>query len=366
MIYSFDILQPDGGACSRWVRLNTCTNRDPTAANCQGTAPSEDFTTLDIEGIHKIYFAVPGASSFISAAGENASFRGDNVRHRGKLIDKCLHGLPLFRDGCDAPSRDRVVNEFCRQKGFTDGFSPQYKSRTGTHSGYHMVEGWKNVWGTEVLDSVGCTNRTPAGQRIANGRSVDDEFIGDEVRISNRRVDRCVHGENIIGNRCSEPNQRRVANAFCRQWGFLRSVSFATDTAFLALEVNAIGYNFQRNLFFDVAANDVFTMIRCENDSDATASQRFSRSEIRISNMSVDRCVHGTPFGVDRCSLTNQKAVANAFCQSKEFRFGAGNFTTTLAVSATASGFHPQTNDFREIWGSIDVLSSVECLNRRR
>jgi hypothetical protein len=361
MIYSFLILQPGGGTCSKWVRLDTCTDRDPTAADCQGPTRSESFTDLDIEGMHKIYIEVPGASAFISATGGTGFFTGDNVRHRGKLIDKCLHGLPFGRDGCDARSRDRVVNEFCRQKGFTDGFSPQYISLWGTHSGYHVVEGWKNVWGTDVLSSVGCTNRTPAGQRIADGQSVEEEFIGDEVRIRSRRVDRCLHGENITGNRCSEANQRRVANAFCRRWGFLRSTSFATDTAFLALEVNAIGYNFQSDGFVDVAANDVFTMIRCEKDAGATATRRFSRSEVRLSNMAVDRCVHGTAFGVDRCSASNQRAVADAFCRAKEFS-SAGQFTIAGAANAMASGFHPQTNDFREIWGSLDVLSSVECV----
>jgi hypothetical protein len=53
--------------------------------------------------------------------------------------------------------------------------------------------------------------------------------------------------------------------------------------------------------------------------------------------------------------------VADAFCRAKEFS-SAGQFTIAGAANAMASGFHPQTNDFREIWGSLDVLSSVECV----
>ncbi|MCA3556483.1 M12 family metallopeptidase [Aestuariivirga sp.] len=360
MIYSFIILKPDGTTCNKWVRLDTCAGRNPAAANCQGVGGEPDFTALDIEGLHKIYIEVPGASAFITADGGTRFFTGDNVRHRGKPIDKCLHGVALGRDGCDARSRDKVVNEFCRQKGFTDGFSPQYVSNWGTHSGFHMVEGWKNVWGADILSSVGCANRTPAAQRVVNGQSVEEEFRGNEVRIRQRLVDRCLHGDNISGDRCSEANQRRIASAFCRRWGFLRSTGFATDTAFLALEVNAIGYDFDRDRFVDVAANDVFTMVKCEKDAAAGDSRRFSRSEIRIDNMPVDRCVHGTPFGEDRCNLQNQRAVANAFCRAMQFT-SAEQFTVAGAANATASGFHPGTNNFREIWGSLDVLSSVEC-----
>ena len=360
MHYSFNITRNDGTNCDTWVRLDTCTNRDPTAANCQGIFPDADFTARDIEGMHKIYVAVPGASAFIGPPAETATFTSDNLRHRGKLIDKCLHGIPFGRDGCDAAARDKVADKFCEQKGFRDGFAPLYRSVWGTHSGYDVIEGWKSVWGVDVLQSVSCTNLTRDEQRVRDGSANDDEFVGEEVKIGNRLVDRCVHGDNIQGNRCSEANQRRIADAFCERWGFRSSSAFATDTAFLALEFNATGLDVGRNRFVDVAANDVFTSIKCERASVVSDNRRFARSEIRVNDKAVDRCVHGTPFGEDRCSSANQRRVADAFCATKGFS-GSGQFTVTLAGNALASGFHPATNDFREVWASLDVLSSVEC-----
>lgn len=362
MHYPFTTLLSDGSTCNAWVRKRTCANGDPTASDCVASLGGDDYTDSDIEGIHKIYAAVPGASAFLPEPLEVQTFTGDNVRLRGKRIDKCLHGLPFLEDGCNAKSRDDVADAFCRAKGFKDGFAPKYTDITGVHSGYHKVLGWTSVWGGEVISSVGCQDFTPAKESVQTGAANDDDFVGDAVRFDGRFVDRCVHGTGITGDRCSEGNQKRVADAFCGRWGYTESADFTTDLARFALEVNAAGFDVGTGRFRDVSAIDIFTQIRCVKAATQTNHRRFAQSEIRIGDKAVDRCVHGTPFGEDRCSADNQKRAANNFCQEMNFD-KADTFLTSIAVNALGAGYHPSSDDFRDVWGVIDVLSSVECVN---
>lgn len=362
MHYDFVTELSDGSTCNAWVRKDTCTGDDPTAADCEADFVGGDYTDRDIEGIHKIYAAVPGAASFLPEPREVQSFSGDNVRLRGKRIDKCLHGLPAFQDGCNARSRDDVADAFCRAKGFKDGFAPKYEGIAGLHSGYDKVMGWKTVWGGEVISLVGCQDFTAAKESVQTGAANDDNFLGDEVRIDGRFVDRCVHGNGIAGDRCSEDNQRRVADAFCGRWGYTESADFTTDLARFALEVNATGLDLGTGRFRDVSAIDIFTQIRCVRAATATDHRRFALSEIRLLDKPVDRCVHGTPFGEDRCSADNQQRVANNFCQEMGFD-KADRFLTSIAINAVGAGYHPSSDDFRDVWGVIDVISSVDCVN---
>ena len=93
MHYDFALDRDGDGAidCSTWVRIATCPGGDLTSSACNGRFSSSQLTARDIEGLHKLYARV-------SNDPEVQTFTADNVRHRGKHIDRCLQGLP-FRAG---------------------------------------------------------------------------------------------------------------------------------------------------------------------------------------------------------------------------------------------------------------------------
>jgi hypothetical protein len=309
--------------------------------------------------MHKLYVEVPGSGSFLSEPDQVHSFTDENIRHRGKRIDRCLHGLPLGRDGCNAGARDRVGDEFCRTQGFQNGFSIRYEDMLGIHSGYDAVQGWHDVWGGQVIAAITCENLEPAAEEVRDGTAVDDEFVYRDVRIDNRPVDRCVHGQNIDGDRCSEANQRRVADRFCREWSFERSTTFTTE---FDIQVNATGYHPATDDFRNVSAADVFTMVKCVRPATVVDSRRFDMGEIRINSRQVDRCVWGDGVTGDRCSEANQQRVADEFCGTKGFD-RAANFLVTFAAQLEASGYHVADDAFKNVSPAFDVFSSIHCAN---
>ncbi|RWD39232.1 MAG: hypothetical protein E5W98_02850 [Mesorhizobium sp.] len=258
MHYNFG-LDTDGDGtvnCSPWVRLGGCTG-----PACIDNFSSDLLSDRDIEGLHKLYIAVPGSNNFLPEPDQVRSFNGDNVRHRGKRIDRCLHGLPFGQDACSATSRGRVADEFCEAKGFQDGFNVQTEGMLGEHSGFHAVVGWMNVWGGDVISSISCQNLTPQEEQVVAGTLEEETFSGSEVEVSDRRIDRCMHGDDITGDRCSAANQGRIADAFCEQEGFDEASAFETDfggpNAFMS------GFFPSDDDFKDVAGLDQFTEISC-------------------------------------------------------------------------------------------------------
>src|SRR5437879_9170629 len=89
-------------------------------------------------------------------------------------------------------------------------------------------------------------------------------FDGNEIKFSGHFVDRCVHGDQIIGNRCSRVNQQRIADEFCERQQFERSSGFQTEPR---IEVNSIGYFPSNDNFQNVSSADVFTRISCVRPS---------------------------------------------------------------------------------------------------
>jgi hypothetical protein len=219
------------------------------------------MSTLDIEGLHKLYIAVPGANQFLAEPDQVRSFSNDNVRHRGRLIDRCLHGLPFGQNACSAASRDRVADEFCAAKGFQDGFNARYRGVTGEHSGFHQTLGWVNAWGFDVIASVSCQNLDAAQDGVVGGTLEERTFTGSDVEVADRRIDRCMHGDGIAGDRCSAANQRRIADAFCDREGFDEASAFETD--FGGPNPFMRGFFPSDGTFQDVSGLDQFTEISC-------------------------------------------------------------------------------------------------------
>ena len=246
--------------CSTWVRIETCPDGDPASPDCEANFSYHELTDKDIEGLHKIYSMLPRANEFLENPDEVQAFTGDNIRHRGKRIDRCLHGQPFGTDGCNNESRDRVADQFCQTQGFTNGFNVQYESMWGTHSGFHAVEGWKDVWGADVIASITCENLTETASEVNAGNLVEATFRGNEVSIGGRQIDRCVWGDNIAGDRCSESNQRRVADEFCEIMEFDESSAFETAWG---LNLFMTGFHPDTDDFRDVAGSDFFTEISC-------------------------------------------------------------------------------------------------------
>lgn len=262
MHYSFQ-LDTDGDGfsnCNTWVRIATCANGNPAAPNCVANFSSGGLTGRDIEGLHKIYSQLAGTGLFLAEPGQVRIFTGDNLRHRGKRIDRCLHGAPLGVNGCSVQSRDRVADAFCQTRGFVNGFNVQYESLWGINSGFDATEGWKDVGGFDVLSAITCENLTDTADQVAAGTIVEEIFSGDEVRISGRAIDRCVWGDNIAGNRCSEANQRLVADNFCEAQDFTASSGF--ETAF-GPNPFGTGYHPDDDVFRDISGVDIFTKITC-------------------------------------------------------------------------------------------------------
>ncbi|AWM03069.2 M12 family metallopeptidase [Bradyrhizobium amphicarpaeae] len=353
MHYSFGLdTNGDGfGDCSTWVRIATCPGRDPTSPRCNSTFSSFQLTRSDIEGLHKLYGRIPNDPDI-------RTFAGDNVRYRGRKVDHCLQGLPIGQNGCSAESRGAAADAFCRAKGFQHGVGITSESAWGEHSGYDVVVGWKNVWGTDVISSVTCEGRSSDPERVSSGDLEAQVFTGDEIKVGGRRVDRCVHGGGIVGDRCSEENQERIANRFCELKGFDRSSSESTD---FAVEINATGFHPSTNDFRNVSSLDIFNEVTCVRRPRATAatSLTFSGANVVHRGKRIDRCLQGTSFGEDGCSAAAQRRVATEFCRVKGFR-DASNIQ--LQGDVGEHSIFDKVVGWKNAWGT-DVISAVTCEN---
>ena len=351
MHYDFSLDRDGDGAidCSTWVRIATCPGGDLTSSACNGRFSSSQLTARDIEGLHKLYARVPNDP-------EVQTFTGDNVRHRGRHIDRCLQGLPFGQDGCSAEARGGAGDAFCRSKGFQHGSSILTESAWGEHSGYDVVVGWKNVWGTDIISSIVCQGRSSDPGRVSAGELEAQTFVRSEIRVSDRPVDRCVHGSGIIGDRCSEENQERISNRFCEMRGFTRASAANTD---FSVEVNATGFHPSTNNFQNVSSLDIFTEITCVRPVNRTVStgQTFSGGDVKHRDKRIDRCLHGVSFGTDGCSQASTNRVADEFCRIKGFQ------DATQVQIQGAIGDH---SAFDKVVGwknalGTDVLSFVRC-----
>ena len=243
-----------GPNCNTWVRIDTCPDRDPTSPNCVANFSSDLLTDRDIEGLHKLYSRVP-------VGDEKRPFTGTNIRHRGRRIDRCLHGMGLSEDGCAVGPRDRVADEFCRSQGFQDGFDVLTEGMVGEHSGFDRNVGWVNAWGLDVISSITCQSLTGDQGGVEAGTLEESTFTGAAVKVSDRWIDRCVHGDGIVGDRCSAANQQRVADAFCVREGFERASAFETD--FGGPNPFMTGFSPSTGNFGDVSGLDRFTEVTC-------------------------------------------------------------------------------------------------------
>lgn len=363
MHYSGLISQGDGNYCNSLVDLDTCNGRNPSAADCKANFGGDDYTASDLIGIHKIYIKVPGAAERLPNSDEMQTFSGDNVRLRGKFIDRCEHGLPPLTDGCAPAAVERVAKKFCQENGFREAFGVLHRSLVGIHSGLHAVEGWKTVWGGDVISSVSCRLLTKNARAERDGTLRADDFRGADVRINGRHVDRCLHGDGIVGDRCSEVNQKRVANEFCKVWGYDESDRFTTDGANFGVEINATGFDMGQNKFRDVSGFDVFQTVHCIKTPAVVDNTRFFASgTVKLNGNVVDRCVHGTGFGVDRCTNGRQRLVARQFCREKGFD-DVDSFLTAFSPNLWGKGFNVESNSFEDVGGIGDVISSATCKN---
>jgi hypothetical protein len=180
--------------------------------------------------------------------------------HRGKRVDRCLQGTSFGEDGCSQAALNRVAAEFCRVKGFQDAKQIQIQGDVGEHSLFDKVVGWKNAWGTDAISFVRCENLTNDAADVQSNALVSKDFSGTQVKVSDRPIDRCVHGDGISGDRCSTANQQRIANKFCQLKAFDHSSVFATDSR---VEINATGFHPSTNDFQNASSLDVFTEITC-------------------------------------------------------------------------------------------------------
>lgn len=351
MHYQFLAATTGGALCSTWVRIQTCPNADPTSPRCNGSFRAGGMTDLDIEGLHKLYSRVPT---------DVRTFTGDNVRHRGRRIDKCMHGGAPFEDTCNQTARDRVADAFCVTQGFQDGFDVQVAGLTGEHSGFDRTVGWKNVFGTEVISAISC--RDPSADSVATGQE-ERTFLGDEIKIFSKRVDRCMHGSGIIGDRCSAANQQRIADRFCSNKRFERATGFESDfgpNAFM------VGFHPSERLFKDVSGFDHFTEITCTREEGGglppnrqRVTETFRGGEINISGKRIDRCVHGDAIVGDRCGPGNQRKITDAFCDRQGFS-GSGEFDFEFSPDADMRGFFVQAEEFRQVSG-LDRFKRIDC-----
>lgn len=313
MHYDFRVdVKGDGSTiCFGWVRIGSCPNGDVTSPLCNGFFSSPQLTTNDITGLQRLYGRIPNDPDI-------RTFTDENVRYRGRKIDRCLQGLALGKDGCSAEARSAVANAFCEAKGFRRGVGFTTKSDWGEHSGYDAVVGWKNVWGTDIISSITCEERSSDQEDADNGAADAHTFAGNDVKVSGRKIDRCVHGNGIRGDRCSEENQKLVADRFCQLQGFDHSTSASTD---FGIEVNATGFRPANNDFQNVSASDIFTEVACiRPPPTAAAGQEFSGNAVKHRGMRIDRCLQGTSFGEDGCSQAALQRVATEFCRVKGFR----------------------------------------------
>ena len=354
MHYQFllDVNGDGSKICSTWVRIATCPGGDPTSPACDGTFDSSlQLTQLDIEGLHKLYATIPNDP-------EIATFHGDNVRHRGRKIDRCLQGLPFGKDGCSAEARGAVADAFCRAKGYQHGVGINFESAWGEHSGYDTVVGWKNVWGTDIISSLTCEGRSFDPEHVISGELEAQTFTGNEIKVGDRRVDRCVHGDRIVGDRCSEENQERVANRFCQLKGFEHSSSESTD---FGVEVNATGFRPSTNDFQNVSSLDIFTEVTCVRHPSTTVpvSQDFSGSQVMHRGKRVDRCLQGTSFGEDGCSQAALNRVAAEFCRVKGFQDAK---QIQIQGDVGEHSLFDKVVGWKNAWGT-DAISFVRCEN---
>jgi hypothetical protein len=226
--------------------------------NATGFRPANnDFQNVSASDIFTEVTCVRQPAAATTASQE---FSGSAVTHRGRRVDRCLQGTSLGEDGCSQAALQRVANEFCRVKGFRDARQIQIQGDVGEHSLFDKVVGWKNAWGTDAISFVRCENQTNDAADVQASALESRSFTGTEVKVSDRRVDRCMHGEEIVGDRCSTTNQRRIANKFCKLKEFDHSSGFATDSQF---EANATGFHPKTDDFRNVSSLDLFTEVTC-------------------------------------------------------------------------------------------------------
>lgn len=265
MHYAFRLDSTGDGVanCSTWVRIATCPGRNPAAPGCNGSFASAGLTARDIEGLLALYSQLPIASNF-GTVDETRTFTADNIRHRGRRVDPCLHGVAFGVNGCTGARALRVAREFCQTFGYDEGFNVETETLWGQHSGFHEVQGWVNVFGTGAISAISCRNVTQNEQEVLAGVATETVFLEPDIRFDNLPVDRCMHGlTGIAGDRCSDTNQGRIADAFCDGEGFAEASAYETD--FMG------GFSFAG--FFPSTGNfaqvgpglDRFTEITCRN-----------------------------------------------------------------------------------------------------
>jgi hypothetical protein len=118
--------------------------------------------------------------------------------------------------------------------------------------------------GTDAISFVRCENLTLDAEGVQANELESKPFHDGEIKVSNRLVDRCVHGDGITGDPCSTGNQRRIANKFCQLKQFDHASEFATD---FRIEPNSIGFFPSSDNFQNVSSADVFTEITCVRPS---------------------------------------------------------------------------------------------------
>jgi len=176
-----------------------------------------------------------------------------------------VHGLAFGVNGCTPARLDQVADEFCETQGYDDGFNVQTETLWGQHSGFHSVQGWINVMGTGALSAVSCQTVDATEQAVLSGTTEEQTFTGSQIMVDQLRIDRCMHGNSIVGDRCSNANQGRIADAFCAQQGFEEASAFETD---FAPGASLAGFFPSSNSFGAIPVGlDIFTEVTCTRDS---------------------------------------------------------------------------------------------------
>ena len=187
------------------------------------------------------------------------TFSGSDVKHRDKRIDRCLHGVSFGTDGCSQASTNRVADEFVDQRvsGRNASTDP---GRHWRSLGVRQGRGLEKCPGHRRFSFVRCQTPTEDAAGVEASALESKTFRGDDIKVASRFVDRCVHGDGIVGDRCSTGNQRKIANKFCQRKEFDHSSTFASD---VRVELNSIGFFPSSDSFRNVSSTDVFTEIAC-------------------------------------------------------------------------------------------------------
>ena len=244
----------DGAECTSWVKIED----DCIGATCVSNfATASTWNANDIEGLEAFY------ASFLPENPDERAFSSDNLRHRGKRIDMCLHssaGVDVG-DRCGPDAQRQVADAFCQTQGFAASTGDIVVSSViGVHSGFDVIQGWRDVAGADVLHFVTCANAAQDTADLESGASEIETFQDDDVHISNFRIDRCVHGDGVTGERCSMENQQLIADTFCRLEDFDRATLFETR---FGPNINLAGLEPGTGNFIVVSGFDVFSRITC-------------------------------------------------------------------------------------------------------